>query len=300
MTIGNAVATTVGNREVRRSAGPGAGRTSAVSLDRHLAAASPLARFGSSPGSSYVVKAGDTLDRIARAHGTTWQTLARINGIADPDRIFPGQAVMLPTGASTSHTVRRGDTLGAIAAANGTTVGALARINGLTNPDRIFSGQTIRIGGAPSSAGTSAPAAGAERVAAPRTGAPAASATDHRLGGLSEVYESGNRGSGTVSPGTNDPGGVSYGVYQLSTKAGTMQSFMRNEGARWAGELAGAPGSRTFSDGWRAIAAREPEAFRAAQHSFIQRTHYEPALAAVAGRTGLDLNGRHSAVRDAA
>ncbi len=45
---------------------------------------------------------------------------------------------------------------------------------------------------------------------------------------------------------------------------------------------------------------REPEAFGAAQHAFIERTHYRPAVAKVLERTGLDLDSRHPAVRDAA
>jgi len=120
----------------------------------------------------------------------------------------------------------------------------------------------------------------------------------HRLGSLSEVYESGKRGPGTVSGGVNDPGGVSYGVYQLSSKAGTLNSFLQNEGQRWSKEL-GSPTDPAFKTRWQAIAAREPQAFRDAQHGFIERTHYHPAVDAVKGRTGLDLNSRHDAVRDA-
>ncbi|MEO7404886.1 MAG: hypothetical protein ABIU95_14560, partial [Burkholderiales bacterium] len=45
------------------------------------------------------------------------------------------------------------------------------------------------------------------------------------LGKLSAKYESGGRASGTVSSGKGDPGGVSYGSYQLSSKVGTAQKF---------------------------------------------------------------------------
>lgn len=308
MTAANSVSHHLGVQAARHAAHVGANLNASSSLDRQLAAPGALARFGSPPGSAHTVKAGDTLDRIARAHGTTWQTLARINGIDDPNRIFPGQSIRLPTGGSTIHSVKPGDTLGAIAAANGTTVGALVHANGLTNPDMIHPGQQIWIGGGPSDdisarRSTPPPAAAGTTQGAPAAPTPAAppveQAGGHRLGSLSEVHESGGNGPGTVSTGVNDPGGVSYGIYQLSSNAGTLRSFMGNEGARWAGELSAAPGSRAFSDAWRAIAAREPEAFRAAQHSFIQRTHYEPAVAAVAGSTGLDLNARHDAVRDA-
>lgn len=45
--------------------------------------------------SGYVVQPGDTLYRIARANGTTWQELARVNGLTSPDRIYIGQCLLL-------------------------------------------------------------------------------------------------------------------------------------------------------------------------------------------------------------
>ncbi len=50
---------------------------------------------------------------------------------------------------------------------------------------------------------------------------------------------------------------------------------------------------------WKVIAAREKDAFARAQHAFIERTHYRPAVAAVLKSTGLDLDSRCDAVRDA-
>lgn len=115
------------------------------------------------------------------------------------------------------------------------------------------------------------------------------------LGTLSARYESGGRGPGTVSSGRGDPGGVSYGLYQLASGTSAMAAFLAGEGARWAAELGAAePGSTAFSASWQAIARREPAAFAAAQHGFIARTHYAPLAAALATRTGLDL-ARHSA-----
>lgn len=121
-----------------------------------------------------------------------------------------------------------------------------------------------------------------------------------RLGGLSERFESGGRGPGTVSGGQGDPGGVSYGTYQLSSRTGTAAKFMQAEGAAWVRAFGKAiPGSAAFSRSWRDVAEREPEAFGAAQHAFIERTHYRPAVAAVLKDTGLDLDSRHQALRDA-
>jgi LysM repeat protein len=132
-----------------------------TSLDQLMSSPGIAEKFGSPAGSSYTVKSGDTLSEIASANGTDWQTLARINGISNPDMIQPGQQIKLPGGATnqpTTYTVKSGDTLGAIAAANGTTVAALARDNGISNPDRISVGQVLRIngssGGAPATGGT--------------------------------------------------------------------------------------------------------------------------------------------------
>jgi LysM repeat protein len=51
---------------------------------------------GSSPapapsGGTYTVKSGDTLSGIAAKFGTTYQHLAQINGLSDPNKIYPGQ-----------------------------------------------------------------------------------------------------------------------------------------------------------------------------------------------------------------
>ena len=42
---------------------------------------------------TYTVKPNDTLSGIAAANGTTWQELAKINGLDNPDLIYPGQVI---------------------------------------------------------------------------------------------------------------------------------------------------------------------------------------------------------------
>ena len=44
----------------------------------------------------YTVKSGDTLSGIAAKYGTTYQKLASYNGIADPNKIYPGQKITIP------------------------------------------------------------------------------------------------------------------------------------------------------------------------------------------------------------
>ncbi|MFK0289525.1 peptidoglycan-binding protein [Streptomyces sp. NPDC090442] len=45
---------------------------------------------------THTVARGETLSAIARKYGTTWQAIAKTNGIEDPDRITPGQTLKLP------------------------------------------------------------------------------------------------------------------------------------------------------------------------------------------------------------
>jgi LysM repeat protein len=47
-------------------------------------------------GRSYVVQKGDTLLSIARRYGLTVKQLQAANNIADPDKIFPGQTLVIP------------------------------------------------------------------------------------------------------------------------------------------------------------------------------------------------------------
>lgn len=114
------------------------------------AAPKPAPKPAAPKTGTYVVKSGDTLSGIAAAHGTTWQELQRINGLANANLIFPGQVLTLPGGGKPApqkrtYTVRSGDNLSAIAARFGTSWQALAQKNGIANPNLIFPGQVIRI-----------------------------------------------------------------------------------------------------------------------------------------------------------
>ena len=106
---------------------------------------------------SYTVKSGDTLSGIADQFGTSYETLAQLNGISNPNDIYVGQVIKVSGASSTpnqtvsraagSYTVQSGDTLSGIAARYGTSYEVLAQLNGISNPNEIYVGQTIRLGG---------------------------------------------------------------------------------------------------------------------------------------------------------
>lgn len=52
-------------------------------------------KMGVSTTKTYTVKSGDTLSAIAAKYGTTYQELAAKNGIADPNKIYPGQVLKI-------------------------------------------------------------------------------------------------------------------------------------------------------------------------------------------------------------
>lgn len=95
---------------------------------------------------TYTVRPGDTLWAIARRFGTTVQELVNLNGIADPNLIYPGQVLRLPDSSSVLvYRVVQGDTLSGIALRFGTTVQALVRANHIADPNLIYVGQTLVI-----------------------------------------------------------------------------------------------------------------------------------------------------------
>lgn len=100
-------------------------------------------------GTTYTVKKGDTLSGIATKFGTTYQKIAADNGIADPNKIYPGQVLKINGGSSSSsaeyYTVQKGDNLSKIASKYGTTVNQLVSWNNISNPNLIYPGQKLRV-----------------------------------------------------------------------------------------------------------------------------------------------------------
>lgn len=96
----------------------------------------------------YTVKRGDTLSQIARSYGVTVNEIASQNGIQNPNLIYVGQTLTIPTQISNStiiYIVKRGDTLSEIARNYGVTVNEIVSQNKIQNPNLIFPGQKLII-----------------------------------------------------------------------------------------------------------------------------------------------------------
>lgn len=100
-----------------------------------------------------VVQRGDTLSRIAMEYNTSYEYLAKINNISNPNLIYTGQRLTVPVLENnevhdTSHKlyiVRRGNTLTQIAREYGVTIESIVRLNEISNPNLIYVGEVLRI-----------------------------------------------------------------------------------------------------------------------------------------------------------
>lgn len=218
---------------------------------------------------TYTVKAGDTLSKIASRNGLTLPQLLHANPqISDPNKIKVGDPLNLPNSNANDSTR------------------PLPPNPIVTAPDPLES-STDNTRPLPSNP---VPAVSAGALG---------EALAEALGTLSAKYETGGRGPGTVSTGAGDPGGVSYGSYQMATKMGTVARFVGQPGFKWARDFQGlAPGTAQFTAVWKRIAQEQTAAFQEAQHAYIKKTHYDPLAEKILNETGLDVNTRSRALQD--
>lgn len=99
----------------------------------------------------YTVRRGDTLWEIGTRNCVSVKALAAANGIRNPNRIYPGQQLVLPGSAGrgpvqgSAHRVCPGENLSSIASRHGVGISTLATVNHISDRDYIQAGQLLAI-----------------------------------------------------------------------------------------------------------------------------------------------------------
>jgi len=143
---------------------------------RLLAIIVVLAFAGSAASSTYTLKWGDTLGRVAQRYQIPLAALTATNHIAKPDKVREGLTLEIPdkaaaqvaaakpistatdtTADGVSYTVKAGDTLSSIASRSGVSVADIVSLNGLKSADALIrEGRELKL---PPSANAAAAAA---------------------------------------------------------------------------------------------------------------------------------------------
>lgn len=124
------------------------------------------------------------------------------------------------------------------------------------------------------------------------------------IGYLSAKYEA-NANPGTISGGTGDLGGASYGAYQFNSRDDIVTDFinwvidnvpeplrnyavvLKNEGIY----------SEGFDTTWKQIASADREGFLSIQSLYAIQMYFEPAAANLLDETGADIKKRTQALQ---
>ena len=105
----------------------------------------------------YTVRKGDTLTAISKKYNTTVKAIVTLNGIKNPNLIYPNQRLQIYTSSSSQelagenscgkilYKIKYGDTLSKIALKYDSTVSEIAKLNNITNPNKIYAGNILRI-----------------------------------------------------------------------------------------------------------------------------------------------------------
>lgn len=106
----------------------------------------------------HVVQPGENLYRIALKYGVSMAAISQANGITNPNHIYVGQRLTIPTGSacpppatppSTTgcpvHVVKAGENLTLIAARYRVSAWAIAQANGIYNTNLLYVGQRLKI-----------------------------------------------------------------------------------------------------------------------------------------------------------
>lgn len=96
----------------------------------------------------YMVKEGDTLEKLAKEYETTVDNLKQINGIFNDFGLSSGTQIVVPVSKKQPYqyyTVKKGDNMYDIAKANDIDYLLLLQLNGLDEGDYIYPNQTIML-----------------------------------------------------------------------------------------------------------------------------------------------------------
>jgi LysM repeat protein len=142
-----------------------------------LVAEAPVAQELAAPAAdasqptTYVLRSGDNLTRLAAQYGTSIDAILAANGISNANKIYVGKTLVIPTAdaptqpalaadqppapvaevptasdaTGSRYTVRPGDSATSIARQFGVDVDVLLATNGITNRNRVYIGQTLTI-----------------------------------------------------------------------------------------------------------------------------------------------------------
>lgn len=106
----------------------------------------------------HTVRAGETLSSIARRYGTTWRAIAQKNNLSNPNQIYVGQELIIPTSGGSSggttpggcriqHRVQPGEWVWQIARHYGVSPYDILAVNGLSvqTANTIYPGTVLCI-----------------------------------------------------------------------------------------------------------------------------------------------------------
>jgi len=194
--------------------------------------------------------------------------------------------------------------LGTVKDTGGTVFDSIANMfsgkGGVTPPTGVnWAANAGETGGGASTANTAATQRGM-KYGATQAG-PAAPAYEG-LGGMSEKYESGGKGSATV--GWDKVGGTSYGKYQIASKVGSMDQylkFLEQSNPEAAAKLraagpADAGKEGQFAQVWQQMA--KSGELGTSEHDFIKAKSYDPAMAGLKDAGLKEMIGGNKALQD--
>lgn len=106
----------------------------------------------------HIVRQGETLVEIAAAYDVPFGALLTVNGLYNPNVLYPGQELIIPTvvqpvdveaslaaARPTTYIIQPGETLGTVAQRYDINIAELARLNDIYDYNLVFVGQSLRL-----------------------------------------------------------------------------------------------------------------------------------------------------------